>query len=182
MTTAQQEIASDLRLEMRRLGQSARAAAAVLARSSAAMRDRALMETAGALRAHATDIQTANRADLDAAAKAGLNKAMLDRLTLNADRIEAMLSACLRDREVIRAERSLDVRFDDFMADDLGTARRILELSGHPATPEADAAMRTYLDTHQRGRLGRIDHRAADVGLDVDELRERFAAYTARFL
>jgi glutamate-5-semialdehyde dehydrogenase len=90
MTTAQQEIASDLRLEMRRLGQSARAAAAVLARSSAAMRDRALMQTAAALRAHAADILSANRADLDAAAKAGLGKAMLDRLTLNADRIEAM--------------------------------------------------------------------------------------------
>jgi hypothetical protein len=99
-----------------------------------------------------------------------------------ADRIEAMLSACLRDRDVLGPERSLDVRFDDFMADELGTARRVLELAGHPVTPKADAAMRSYLATHQRGRLGRIEYRAADVGLDLDELRERFAPYTARFL
>jgi hypothetical protein len=99
-----------------------------------------------------------------------------------ADRIEAMLSSCLRDREVLGPDRSMDVRFDDFMADDLGTARRVFELADQPFTPEADAAMRTYLDTHQRGRLGRIDYRAADVGLDLDELRERFAPYVARFL
>jgi len=35
---------------------------------------------------------------------------------------------------------------------------------------------------HVRGRLGTIDYRAADVGLDADELRERFAPYVARFL
>ncbi|HSG64810.1 MAG TPA: aldehyde dehydrogenase family protein, partial [Gammaproteobacteria bacterium] len=90
MTTAQHEIASDLRIEMRRLGQSARAAAAVLARSDAVMRDRALVETAAALRVHADDILSANRHDVDAATKAGLGEAMLDRLMLNADRIEAM--------------------------------------------------------------------------------------------
>ena len=42
--------------------------------------------------------------------------------------------------------------------------------------------MRTYLDTHPRGRLGRIDYRAADVGLDLDDLRDRFAPYVKRFL
>jgi len=99
-----------------------------------------------------------------------------------ADRIEAMLSSCLRDREVVGPDRSMDVRFDDFMADDLGTARRVFELADQPFTAEADAAMRTYLDTHRRGRLGRIDYRAADVGLDLDELRERFAPYVDRFL
>ncbi len=44
-----------------------------------------------------------------------------------ADRIEGMLDACLRDRDVLPAERSLDIRFDDFMADDLATARRVLD-------------------------------------------------------
>ncbi len=99
-----------------------------------------------------------------------------------ADRIEVMLGACLRDRDVLDPKRSLDVRFDDFMADDLGTARRVLDVAGQPVTPEVDAAMRGYLDTHERGRLGRIDHRADDVGLDLDDLRERFAPYVARFL
>ena len=99
-----------------------------------------------------------------------------------ADRIEGMLDACLRDRDVLPAERSLDIRFDDFMADDLATARRVLALADHPLTIDVDAAMRTYLDTHPRGRLGRIDYRAADVGLDLDDLRDRFAPYVERFL
>jgi hypothetical protein len=99
-----------------------------------------------------------------------------------ADRIESLLSACLRDREVLPAHRSLDVRFDDFMADDLATARRVLELADQPITPAVEAAMRDYLAGHQRGRLGRVDYRAEDVGLDADELRERFAPYVARFL
>jgi len=99
-----------------------------------------------------------------------------------ADRIEGMLNACVRDRDVLPADRSLDVRFDDFMADDLATARRVFEVAGQPFTAEVEAGMRAYLDDHQRGRLGRIDYRAADVGLDVDDLRARFAPYTERFL
>jgi hypothetical protein len=99
-----------------------------------------------------------------------------------ADRIEAMLMTCLRDRDVLPAERSLDIRFDDFMADDLATARRVFELADQPFTTDVDAAMRAYLDTHQRGRLGRIDYRASDVGLDLDDLRDRFAPYVERFL
>ncbi len=99
-----------------------------------------------------------------------------------ADRIEAMLSSCLHDREVLGAERSIDIRFDDFMADDLGTARQVFELADQPFTPATEAAMRAYLDTHRRSRLGRIDYRAADVGLDLEDLRARFAPYVDRFL
>jgi hypothetical protein len=98
------------------------------------------------------------------------------------DRIDLMLTSLVRDRDVIAAERSIDVRFDEFMADDLAMAERIYALAGEPVTPEASAAMGDYLAGHERGRLGTIDYRAADVGLDPDELRERFAPYVARFL
>ena len=43
-----------------------------------------------------------------------------------------------------------------------------------PASPLSrtdEQAMADYLAGHRRGRLGRIDYRAADVGLDADELR-----------
>ncbi|KQW53886.1 hypothetical protein ASC77_04725 [Nocardioides sp. Root1257] len=98
------------------------------------------------------------------------------------DRIDLMLTSLVRDREVVPAERSVDVRFDEFMADDLATAERVYELAGEPVTGEAAAAMAAYMAGHERGRLGTIDYRAEDVGLDVDELRERFAPYVARFL
>jgi len=99
-----------------------------------------------------------------------------------ADRIERMLRTLVATREVQPADRSLDVRFEDFMADDLATARRVYALAGEEVTDEAAAAMTTYLSEHQRDRHGRIDYRAEDIGLDPDDLRRRFAAYTERFL
>ena len=99
-----------------------------------------------------------------------------------ADRIERMLATLVADRDVLDAEHATDVRFDDFMADDLGTARRVYALAGEPVTDEAESAMRAFLAGHQRDRHGRIDYRAADLGLDADDLRERFAGYAARFL
>lgn len=98
------------------------------------------------------------------------------------DRLELMLTALLRDRDVLAPERSLDLRFDEFMADDLASAGRILELAGEPVTDRVRAAMGDYLAGHQRGRLGRIDTRAEDLGIDEDDVRRRFAAYTERFL
>lgn len=96
------------------------------------------------------------------------------------DRLESMLSAVVRDRDVIGPERSLDVRFDDFMADELGVAERIYRLAGEPwtdSTPIAD-----YLAGHERGRLGRVATSCEMFGLDEGELRERFAPYVTRFL
>jgi hypothetical protein len=98
------------------------------------------------------------------------------------DRIDRMLTALVADRDVIDAGRSIDVRFDEFMADDLTMAERIYALAGEPVTADARAAMTDYLAGHERGRLGTVDYRAADVGLDADVLRERFAPYVARFL
>lgn len=99
-----------------------------------------------------------------------------------ADRLERMLGAVVADRDALDPATSMDVRFDEFMADDLATARRVYELAEEPLTSTAEAAMQEYLAGHQRDRHGRIDYRAEDLGLDADELRERFAGYTERFL
>src|SRR6195952_1360339 len=44
------------------------------------------------------------------------------------DRLETMLAAFMRDRELIGPERSIDVRFDAFMADELGIVDEIYAL------------------------------------------------------
>ena len=98
-----------------------------------------------------------------------------------ADRIELMLNSLVRDRDVLPPERAVDIRFADFMADDLATARQVYELAGEPVTEDAAQAMAGYLTEHRRDRHGRIDYRAEDLGLDVDELATRFAGYRARF-
>lgn len=99
-----------------------------------------------------------------------------------ADRVEDLLTACMRDRDAFDDRHSVDVRFDDLLADESGTVRRIYDLAGQPLDDRAAQAMGAYRASHERGRLGTIDYRAADVGLDSAELRERFAPYVRRFL
>ncbi len=99
-----------------------------------------------------------------------------------ADRLERMLGAVVADRDSLDPATSMDVRFDDFMADDLAMASRVYDLAGEPVTADVETAMTAFLASHQRDRHGRIDYRAEDIGLDADDLSERFAGYTARFL
>ena len=97
-------------------------------------------------------------------------------------RLQTMLDALVHDRYVIPPERSTDVRFDDFMADELGIAERVYDLAGEPLTNAARTAMSDYLQDHQRGRLGQIATSAEMFGLDEHDLPARFTRYTDRFL
>jgi glutamate-5-semialdehyde dehydrogenase len=74
---------------MERLGSAAVAAAAVLAHASSAQKNAALRAAAGALRAQHAAILAANERDLAAARAADLSGARLERLQLDAARIEA---------------------------------------------------------------------------------------------
>jgi hypothetical protein len=99
-----------------------------------------------------------------------------------ANRLETMLRACVRDRELLPAAQSIDVRFDDFMRDDVAMVRRIYRLAAQPFGDDTAAAMRGYMAEHPQGRHGRVDYRAEDVGLERNALERRFAFYTQRFL
>lgn len=98
------------------------------------------------------------------------------------DRLEMMLNALVRDRDAIAQDRSIDVRFDDFMAHELDVAERVYGLIGEPVTDDARAAMVQYLAGHQRGRLGRVVTSCEMFGLDEGQMCERFAPYVNRFL
>lgn len=98
------------------------------------------------------------------------------------DRLELMLNALVRDRAEVPPERSIDVRFDDFMADEMGVAAKIYDLAGEPLGDDARAAIHGYLTGHQRGRLGRIATSAEMFGLDDNDMRARFSKYSDRFL
>lgn len=98
------------------------------------------------------------------------------------DRLQQMLNALVRDRDVIGADRSVDVRFDDFMADELGVAERVYALAGEPFTDAARTAVTGYLAGHRRGRLGAVATSYEMFGLAEEDLRARFAPYVERFL
>jgi hypothetical protein len=98
------------------------------------------------------------------------------------DRLEQMLTALVRDRDTIGPDRSIDIRFDDFMANELGVAEHVYALAGEPFTEQARAAFAGYLAGHQRGRLGNVETSYEMFGLKEDSLRARFAPYVERFL
>ena len=79
----------DLGALMSRMGETARAAASVLALASTAQKNRALAVAATALRARRDELLRANAADMEAARAKGLGAAMLDRLRLDEKRIDA---------------------------------------------------------------------------------------------
>ena len=98
------------------------------------------------------------------------------------DRLDGMLRAVVRDRDAISEARSIDVRFADFIGDDLATAAKVFETAGQSLTDQDRAAMTAYLDGHHRGRLGTVRTSPEMFGLTADGLRERFAPYVERFL
>jgi glutamate-5-semialdehyde dehydrogenase len=89
MTTAREQMTVDLPSQMRELGRAARAAASRLARAGTAAKNTALEHAAESLRRREKAILEANRLDVEAARAAGLSKAMLDRLALDPERLEA---------------------------------------------------------------------------------------------
>jgi len=98
-----------------------------------------------------------------------------------ADRLETMLRACVRDRELLPAERSIDVRFNEFMADDVGMVERIYALAGQPFTDDVKAATAGFMEAHPRGRHGGVVYDLSAFGLDPAERRDALQFYVDRF-
>lgn len=98
------------------------------------------------------------------------------------ERLGLMLNALVRDRDTIPPERSIDVRFDGFMADEMAVVTQVYEKAGEALDDDARAAIGGYLAGHQRGRLGTVATSPEMFGLDESDLRDPFAAYVARFL
>lgn len=78
---------------MDKIGTNAKAAFSALALATTEQKNTALIHAAKSLRRHTANIIQANRADVEAAKKAGAAASLLDRLLLNEARIEAMALA-----------------------------------------------------------------------------------------
>jgi hypothetical protein len=98
------------------------------------------------------------------------------------DRIERLLRACVKDRDRIPSDRSIDVLFHEFMDGDVAMVRRIYELADLEMTAEAQADLDAYMLENPRGKHGRIVYDLkGDFGVERSELRERFGFYFDRF-
>ena len=80
----------DVKQYMEQVGRAAREASRATARASTVAKNAALLAMAAALRERCDGLLAANAADLEQARADGLDAAMLDRLTLSAQGVEAM--------------------------------------------------------------------------------------------
>ena len=97
------------------------------------------------------------------------------------NRIEDLLRASVEDRRLLPEDQVLDIRFHEYMADQISMVERVYEFVGQPMTDVAARAIRTFKDANPKGKHGRILYRLEDFGLDPDERREALRFYQEFF-
>ena len=97
------------------------------------------------------------------------------------DRVRDLLNACVRDREKVPAEQSMDIRFHEFVGQDMARVRDIYALADQPLPEASVASMDAYAKANPQGVNGKVIYRLEDFDLDANELREDFRDYTDRF-
>jgi sulfotransferase family protein len=98
------------------------------------------------------------------------------------DRADDLLNGCLRDRHVLPSAQSIDVNFEDFMADEQATVAAIYALADQPYDERARVAMAEFCRDHPRGRHGGVIYAPNELGLDTNALAKQFDGYRARFV
>lgn len=103
---------------------------------------------------------------------------MLDRLAAGWDRAIAD-----RDRAQADGDRSppYDCRYEDLMADPIGTVRAIESHFGRSVSPEAEARMRAFVADNPKDKHGKHQHSLDRFGLTEADVERAFAAYLARY-
>ena len=98
-----------------------------------------------------------------------------------ARRAEDLLRGAVRDADLIPAAQVFDVRFPEFMDDNLSMLERIYSFADQPMTDSLRERMQHYLDTHPPGRYGTVQYRLDDLGIDAEERRDALRFYQERF-
>jgi len=98
------------------------------------------------------------------------------------DRVHRLLSACVRDRDLVPADRSIDISFHHLDGNEMVLLEELYHRGGVVLTSEVRGRFQQYLDGNPRGRHGRIRYDLQrHFGISADELRERFEFYFNRF-
>jgi hypothetical protein len=98
------------------------------------------------------------------------------------DRVHRLLSACVRDRDLVLPEHSIDVSFHHLNGNEMPLLEQLYERADVELTPKVRRRFQRYLDGNPRGKHGRINyHLQRHFAISADELRERFAFYFDRF-
>ena len=98
------------------------------------------------------------------------------------DRIERLLRACVRDRDLIPADRSLDIAFDRLNGHEMAVLADLYARNGTDLPETTRTALQGHLAEHPRGKHGRLRYELErHFGCSADDLRARFEFYFSRF-
>lgn len=98
------------------------------------------------------------------------------------DRIQRLLSACVRDRDLVAPERSVDIGFHNLNGNEMPVLADYYQRAGIDIPPKVARRFAAYIDDNRRGAKGRIPYDIRrHFGVDPEELRSRFAFYFDRF-
>jgi hypothetical protein len=74
-----------------------------------------------------------------------------------------------------------DVQYADVMRDPIGEVKKIYARFDEPFTPEAESAMRAFLENNPQGKHGRHTYSLEDYGLTKQQIRARYKNYVETF-
>ncbi|HZQ31026.1 MAG TPA: sulfotransferase [Mycobacterium sp.] len=98
------------------------------------------------------------------------------------NRVHRLLSACVRDRDLVSAESSIDIGFHQLNGNELKLLDELYAKAGEDLTPPVRTSFQRYLDANPRGMRGRIRYDLeGHFGVSAPELRAQFDFYLDRF-
>ncbi len=84
-------------------------------------------------------------------------------------------------RADVREDDKIQIHYDDLVRDPLAAIRLIYDQFGYALSPQAEAAMATFMAAKPGGGYGKNRHATGRFGINPERLRPDFAAYTEYF-
>jgi hypothetical protein len=79
------------------------------------------------------------------------------------------------------SEAFFDLHFPDFMADPIGSVRRIYAHFDQELSPEGERKLQAWRAAHPQGKHGAHQYEKQEIGVDEGEILDRFAGYMEFF-
>lgn len=98
------------------------------------------------------------------------------------DRVRRLLGACVRDRDLVPASRSVDIAFHHLNGHELERLEELYDRAGVDLTVKVQKKFQCYLDDNPRGKHGSIPYDlVGHFGITPEEIRAEFDFYMERF-